>query len=111
MRRRAEHPGVLAAAALAAVDDELALGQGDPGKTARQHPDVLAIVDREGSKINMARLQAVLDQGRHGGQLDDRLRDPAARVLGHPTPQRIELAPRWRAVRSRCPCRRSRQPA
>ena len=92
MRRWAEHPGVLAAATLAAVDDQLSLGQGHPGKPAGQHPDVLAIVDRERPKIDMAGLQAVLDQRWHGGQLDYRLRDPTARVLCHPIPERIKFS-------------------
>ena len=88
---RAEHPGVLAAAALAAVDHQLALGQGDPGEPAGQHPDVVTVVDRERTKINMPRPQIVVDQGRHGGQLHHRLRDPAARILEHPATQRIQL--------------------
>src|SRR5262245_57001113 len=91
MRRRTEHPRVLAAAALAAVDDEFALGQGNPGKSAWKYPDALAVVDRERSKINMTWLQTIVDQGRHRGQLDDRLRDPTARVLGDALAQCIQL--------------------
>src|SRR4029450_5889765 len=90
MRRWAEHPGVLASATLAAVDDQLSPGQGHPGKPAGQHPDVLAVVDRERPKIDMAGLQAVLDQRRHGGQLDDRLRGPTPRVLPHRIPWPIK---------------------
>src|SRR6187200_2896478 len=91
MWRWAEHPGVLTAATLAAVDDELALRQCDPGQSSGEHPDVFAIVDSEWSKIDMARLQTVFDQGWHCGQLYDRLRDPATRVLSYPAPQCIQL--------------------
>src|SRR6185436_5537555 len=86
-----EHPGVLAPTALAAVDNEFPLWQGNTGQPAREYPDILAVVDCERSKINMARLQAILDESRHCGELDHRLRDPAARVLLDPTAQRIQL--------------------
>ena len=51
----AHDPGVLGPAAAAAVHDELALGQGDPGQTAGQHPDVVAVVDRERSQVDVPR--------------------------------------------------------
>ena len=40
----------------------------------------------------MAGLQAVIDQRWHSGQLDYRLRDPTARVLGHLIPERIKFS-------------------
>ena len=62
--RRAQHPGVLAAAALAAVDHQLALGQRDAGQPAGQHVDAVAVVDREGAQVDVAGPQRVVDQGR-----------------------------------------------
>ena len=41
----AEHPGVLASAALRRVDDERALGQGHAGETARDDLDVAPVDD------------------------------------------------------------------
>ena len=51
VRRWTEDPGVLAAAALAAVDDQLSLGQRHAGEAPGKHPYVFAVVDRERSKI------------------------------------------------------------
>src|SRR3954452_19503368 len=92
MRGRAQHPGVLAPPALAAVHHQFALRQCDAGKPTWQNPDVFAVVDSEGSKIDMARLQAVLDQSWHRGELNDRLCDPAARVLTYPAPQLVQFS-------------------
>ena len=89
----ADHPGVLRAAALRAVDDEFALGQRHAGEAAGQHPDVVAVVDGERAQVGVPRAHAVVDERRDGGQLHDRLGDPAARVLQQP--------PRARRVR---PC-------
>ena len=90
----ADHPGVLRSAALARVHDELALGQRDAGESARQHPDVLAVVHREGAKVGVARAHPVLDERRDGREHDDRLRDPAARVGEQPLPELVELGGR-----------------
>ena len=66
--RRAEHPGVLGAAALAGVDHQLALGQRDPGQPAGQHPDLVAVVDRERPQVDVPRRDPAADQRRAGGQ-------------------------------------------
>src|SRR5580692_10153935 len=50
----AHDPGVLRPAALARIDDEATLSKCDPGQAAWQHPDVLAVVDREGAKVDVA---------------------------------------------------------
>ncbi len=110
-RSPAEHPGVLRAAALAGVDDQRALGQRDPGQPAGQHPDVVAVVDRERAQVDVPRRDRVADQRRDGRQLHHRLRDPAARVGEQPLAQRVELAAARPAGRSRAPCRPSRRPA
>ena len=79
-----DHPGVLGATALAAVDHQRPLRQRHAGQTARQHEDVLAVIDGEGPQIDVARGQLpVLDQRRAGGDLHDPLCDPAARILEH----------------------------
>ncbi len=78
--RAADDPGVFRPAALARVDDELALGKGDAGEAAGQHPDVLPVVDREGTEVGVARTHPVLDERRDRREHDDRLGDPAARV-------------------------------
>ena len=107
----AEHPGVLRSAALARVHDELALGQRDAGEAAGQHPDVLAVVDRERAQVGVARPHAVLDEGRDRRELHDRLRDPAARVGEQPRAQLVELGAARHPARRRGPCRPSRRRA
>ena len=86
-----QHPGVLRAAALRAVDDQLALGERDPGEPARQHPHALAVVHRERAQVDVPRPQALLDERRDGRQLDDRLRDPPARVRRSRSRSAVEL--------------------
>lgn len=76
-----EHPGVLGAAALAGVDDQVALLEGDPGQAAGQDPDVVAVVDGEGTQVDVAGRHAFAREGRGGGQGDGALGDETARVL------------------------------
>ena len=83
-----EHPGVLRTAALRRVDHQAALRQRHPGQAAGQDEHVGAVVHRERPQVHVPRCQAVADPGRHGGQLHDRLRDPAPRVGPHPAAQR-----------------------
>ncbi len=87
----AHHPGVLRAAALAGVDDELARGEGDAGQPAGQHPDILAVVDGERPEVGVPRPHALLDERGDGRQLHDRLRDPAARVGEQSLAERFEF--------------------
>ena len=59
---RDQHPGVLGPAALAGVDHQLALGQRDPGQAAGQHPDVVAVVDRERAQVDVPGRQLLADR-------------------------------------------------
>ncbi len=111
LETRADDPGVLRPAALARVHDELPLRQRDAGEAAGQHPDVTAVVHGERPEVGVPRPHAVLDEGRDGRQLHDRLRDPAARVGDQPLAQLLELRRSSPSDRRRGPCRRSRRPA
>ena len=109
---RRQHPGVLGAAALAGVDDQLALGQRDPGQAAGQHPDVVAVVDRERAQVDVPRRAA----GRRSASARWTAARPAARSSRAGRRARcsrsvVELRSRRPAGRSRCPCRPSRRPA
>ena len=61
-------------------DDQLALGERDPGQAAGEHPDPLAVVDRERAQVDVPRPELAVDERRDRRELDDRLRDPGARV-------------------------------
>ncbi len=65
----------------------------DPGQAAGQHPDPVAVVDRERAQVDVPRTELAVDEGRHRRQLDDRLGDPGARVVHHLGPQLVELGP------------------
>ena len=69
-----QNPGVLRPAALARIDDQRALAQRDARQPARHDADVLASQD-EGPKIDMARRDTALDEGRAGRQRERRLGD------------------------------------
>ncbi len=87
----ADDPGVLRPAALAGVDHELSLGKRHTGQTSREHPDVVAVVDREGTQVGVPRAHPVFDEGRDGREHDHRLRDPAARVGEKALAEGVEL--------------------
>ncbi len=75
-----QHPGVLAAAALAAVDDQASLAQGDAGQAAGHDDDFFA-VENVRAKIDAAAFETVLDEAGMLAQLDDRLGDEIARIV------------------------------
>ena len=81
----ADDPRVLRAATLTRVHDELALRQRDPGESSREHPDILAVVDRERPQVGVPGTHPVLHERGDGREHDHRLRDPAARI-GPQTP-------------------------
>ena len=79
-----------------------------PGSTQTS----VAVVDGERPQVGVPRAHAVLDEGRDGRELHDRLRDPAARVgAAAACASSSSSLARWRPVRRRAPCRRSRRPA
>ncbi len=92
--RAADDPRVLRPAALAGVDHELALRQRHAGQTARQHPDVIAVVHREGTQVGVTRAHPVFDERRDGREHDHGLGDPAAGVGLQPLAQGVELGGR-----------------
>ena len=90
----------------------LPLDEGDPGQPAGQHPDLLAVVDRERAQVQVPRREpAALDHRGAGRQRDDRLGDPAARVGLDVGRSRRPAPRRWPASRRRSRSRRSRPPA
>ena len=74
-RRAGQHPGVLGAAAARGVHDQLALGERDPGQAAGQHPDPVAVVDRERPQVDVPRRRA----GRRRTSAPSRAARPAGR--------------------------------
>src|SRR3954467_14411500 len=82
-----QDPGVFAAAALAAVDDQGAAAEGDSGQAAGHYNDFFAVED-VGSEVYAAAFQvrqrcAVFTVDERGvlGELDDGLGDEVARVF------------------------------
>ena len=73
---RDEHPGVLGPAALAGVDHQAAVGERHPGQAAGDHPDLAAVVDGEGTEVEVAGGEPVAGAGRSGRQLHHLLGDP-----------------------------------
>src|SRR5690606_21980152 len=55
----ADDPGVLRSAALARVDDQLTLRQGDAREAARQHPHLVSVVDGERPQVGVTRAHPV----------------------------------------------------
>jgi hypothetical protein len=78
---RRQHPGVLRAAALTGIDHPRALDQGHPRQAAREHPHLIAVVDRERSQVDVARSQRAFDLRRHRREFHHRLRNPASRIV------------------------------
>src|SRR5262245_18406241 len=77
-----DDPGVLAAPSLRGVDDQRVLRQRHAGQAAGG--DVTRTSrDDEGTYIDVAWFDPLLAQRRRGGELDDRLGDPVARIRGH----------------------------
>ena len=80
-------------AAAGGVHDQLALGQGDPGQAAGEHPHPLAVVDRERPQVDVPGTEPAVHEGRHRRQLHDGLGDPGARVVEHLGAELVELGP------------------
>ncbi len=76
----AHDPGVLRATALAGVDDEPALLEGDPGEPPGKDPDPLPVVDGEGSQVDVAWGHGPADPAGSGGERHH--------ALGHPVTRR-----------------------
>ena len=91
LRGIGQHPGVLGTAALAGVHDQRAFLERHPGQAAGQDPDVVAVVDGERAQVHVPRAELVAAERGHGGQLQDRLRDPAAGVGDDPLAQGVEF--------------------
>ncbi len=87
----AHDPGVLGPPALARVHDEAALAQGDPGQSPGQNPDVLAVVDREGTQVHVAPHHRLVHPGGGRRERDDALRDPGPGVRLDVEDQLVEL--------------------
>ena len=105
-----QHPGVFRAAALARIDDERAGLQRDARETARHDADLVLAGEHERPQVDMARREAFLDQRRHGGERERRLRDEAARVALQLFAERLDRQLVGLRVRSACRSRPSRGP-
>ena len=107
----ASDPRVLGAAALARVHDQAALGQGDPGEPAGQHPHLLAVVHREGAQVEVAgrsRPSTRVGAGREG---HDRLGDVAPGVDLDERRGRPRALRRWRRAEHQPVATGARRPA
>ena len=94
LSRRIDDPGVLAAPALRGVDHQRALAQRHARQAAGGHLD-LAVREDERAQVEVARLDAAVDEGRRGGQADDRLRDVVARIRPDQLGELRALALAW----------------
>ena len=74
-----QNPGILAASALAAVNDEAALAQGHP-RQAAGHDDDLLPVQNIWSKIDAPAFEVVLDKAGMLAELNHRLGDVISRI-------------------------------
>jgi hypothetical protein len=65
--RIVDDPGILGAAALAGIDDERILDQGDPRQTAGHDADAIRAGENEGPQIDVAGRDAGVEKSRRGG--------------------------------------------
>ena len=78
---RGDDPGVLGTTALGGVHDHLPLLERDTGQATGHDPHFLTVIDDEGSQVDVTGLHALVRRHRrHGGQLHQRLGDPATRI-------------------------------
>src|SRR5207253_9754258 len=91
------YPGVLATAALGAVDDQLARPLRKAGETAGHRRPSLDAADDEGTQVDAARLQLPVADRRVGGEPDRLLGDELLGVAVH----RLARPPALRLARPR----------
>ncbi len=104
----AQHPGILAAAALAGVDDQRAALERDAGQAAGDDGDLVAVED-VGAQVDVARLELVADEAGRAREADGGLGDVVAGV-GLDLLGELARAPSaWTAGRSACRSRRIRR--
>ena len=107
--RLVEHPGVLGAAPLRAVDDQAPLRQRDAREPAGHHHDLFA-VEHERAQVDVAAVEPAVDEGRVPAQADRRLGDVAARVGLDLAGELVALLRGSRPGRSASRSRRRRRP-
>ena len=79
-QHQAEHPGVLAAAALGGVDDERPRPERRARQPARDDARRVGARQHEGAQVDVAATQLAVDERRVPRERDRRLRDVVARI-------------------------------